>query len=368
MSLLRIPFSRRLARVAAAARLAPSGALPAAPRLASASPRFAAAQGARRAMVLPADRQVHTSARCSAAVTAEEMERVIDEGLDAETAGSERRQLEEDDSTAADMGELQDDVMFRAVCQSALTAAESDGFLISSFPKEIVFLSGAPGAGKRSMAAWVSSTRGFTAPAIQMKELLHRHGHDVEAARIDDLIAFEELLMELMSGNYADGVVVIGFPRTAGQVAALKVLQQMFEVERRERSSFEPVPRAVFRFVELYVEPRKSISRQMDAPGKRWSKTEAEERHQTNRDHGKPTLDGRAAQALCPDPIDVDIFADLPMLVWLQLGPHFETQVRTPNTASVAQRRHSLACLAPHHVILRRHANLKPTPPRRHRW
>ena len=241
-------------------------------------------------MVLPADRRVHTSARCSAAVTAEEMERIIDEGLDAETAGSERRQLEEDDSTAADMGELQDDVMFRAVCQSALTAAESDGFLISSFPKEIVFLSGAPGAGKRSMAAWVSSTRGFTAPAIQMKELLHRHGHDVEAARIDDLIAFEELLMELMSGNYADGVVVIGFPRTAGQVAALKVLQQMLEVERRERSSFEPVPRAVFRFVELYVEPRKSISRQMDAPGKRWSKTEAEERYQTYRDHGTPTL------------------------------------------------------------------------------
>ena len=77
------------------------------------------------------------------------------------------------------MGELQDDVMFRAVCQSALTAAESDGFLISSFPKEIVFLSGAPGAGKRSMAAWVSSTRGFTVLAIQMKELLHGHGHEL---------------------------------------------------------------------------------------------------------------------------------------------------------------------------------------------
>ena len=47
-----------------------------------------------------------------------------------------------------------------------------------------------------------------------MKELLHWHGHNVGAAQIDDLNAFEELLMELMSGNYADGVVVIGLPHT----------------------------------------------------------------------------------------------------------------------------------------------------------
>jgi len=90
-----------------------------------------------------------------------------------------------------------------------------------SFPREIVWLGGAPGAGKGTNSENVATARGFTCKTIVMSSLLSSpecEAIKAHAGMVDDTTAFEVLLKELSKPEYRDGVVVDGFPRTQAQV------------------------------------------------------------------------------------------------------------------------------------------------------
>ena len=137
------------------------------------------------------------------------------------------------------------------------------------FPKEIILLGGAPGAGKGTNTAFIAQTRSFTRPPIVMSALL-----DSPEARalkdaghlVGDREAVSLLLRELLHPEYHDGVIIDGFPRTTVQVECLKLLVDQMHALRRE---FVNTPLSIhFRhptihIMVLFVEERESIARQL---------------------------------------------------------------------------------------------------------
>lgn len=137
------------------------------------------------------------------------------------------------------------------------------------FPKEIILLGGAPGAGKGTNTAFIARTRSFTRAPIVMSALL-----DSPEARalkdagylVGDREAVGLLLRELLRPEYHDGVIIDGFPRTTVQVECLKLLVDQMHVLRRE---FVNTPLSIhFRhptihIMVLFVEEKESIARQL---------------------------------------------------------------------------------------------------------
>ncbi|MDB6128596.1 MAG: putative adenylate kinase, partial [Verrucomicrobia bacterium] len=137
------------------------------------------------------------------------------------------------------------------------------------FPKEIILLGGAPGAGKGTNTAFITKTRGLTCPPIVISALLD----SPQAKRLKDagnMVGDREvvglLLRELMKPAYRDGVILDGFPRTNVQVECLKLLVDKMLMLRRQ---FFNGPLGIhFRqptihIMVLFVDERESIARQL---------------------------------------------------------------------------------------------------------
>lgn len=137
------------------------------------------------------------------------------------------------------------------------------------FPKEIILLGGAPGAGKGTNTQFITKTRGLTCPPIVISALLD----SPEAKRLKDaghMVGDREavslLLRELMKPAYRDGVILDGFPRTNVQVECLKLLVDKMHALRRE---FFATPQGIhFRqptihIMVLFVDEKESIARQL---------------------------------------------------------------------------------------------------------
>src|SRR5204863_7059355 len=95
------------------------------------------------------------------------------------------------------------------------------------FPKELILLGGAPGAGKGTNTAFISRTRGLTCAPIVISALLDspeaRAMKDAGHLAGDREVAML-LLRELLKAEYYHGVIIDGFPRTNIQVECLKLL------------------------------------------------------------------------------------------------------------------------------------------------
>jgi adenylate kinase len=137
------------------------------------------------------------------------------------------------------------------------------------FPKEIILLGGAPGAGKGTNTAFITETRGLTCPPIVVSALLD----SPEARALKDagnMVGDREvvglLLRQLLRAEYRDGVILDGFPRTKVQVECLKLLVDKMHALRRE---FYHTPLSIhFRqptihIMVLFVDERESVSRQL---------------------------------------------------------------------------------------------------------
>lgn len=137
------------------------------------------------------------------------------------------------------------------------------------FPKEIILLGGAPGAGKGTNTAFIAKTRGLTCEPIVMSSLLDTP----EMKRVKDagnMIGDREvlavLLRRLLLPEYRDGVILDGFPRTKVQVECLKMLNEKMTQLWRE---FYGTPLAihfrqpVMQIVVLFVDERESVARQL---------------------------------------------------------------------------------------------------------
>ncbi len=137
------------------------------------------------------------------------------------------------------------------------------------FPKEIILLGGAPGAGKGTNTAFIAKTRSLTCQPIVISALLDSpeakalkdSGHMVGDREVVGL-----LLRELLRPEYHDGVIIDGFPRTTVQVECLKLLVDQMHALRRE---FFDTPFSIhFRhptihIMVLFVEEKSSIARQL---------------------------------------------------------------------------------------------------------
>ena len=136
-------------------------------------------------------------------------------------------------------------------------------------PTEIMFLGGAPGAGKGTMTPYIMWERGLEGSPVVMSSLLNSPQAKKiidEGGLVGDMEVFTMLLDELASPSQRLGSLVDGFPRTVAQVQLLQLLHaKMSELSRTydhtELQSYFPRPR--FRMCILFVDEHVSIERQL---------------------------------------------------------------------------------------------------------
>ena len=137
------------------------------------------------------------------------------------------------------------------------------------FPKEIILLGGAPGAGKGTNTAFITKTRGLTCPPVVISALL-----DSPEARalknagnmVGDREVVGLLLRQLLRAEYRDGVILDGFPRTKVQVECLKLLVDKMHALRREfyhTSLSIHFRQPTIHIMVLFVDEKESIARQL---------------------------------------------------------------------------------------------------------
>src|SRR3569623_2746849 len=138
------------------------------------------------------------------------------------------------------------------------------------FPKEIMWLGGAPGSGKGTNTPLILRERGLTAPPIVVSDLLDTPEMRALKDRgqfVGDREVIKALLRKLLEPEYQTGVVVDGFPRTKVQAEAVKLLHdRMMQL----RSTHWGTPlgkrfrRPNFRITVLFVGEQTSVERQLN--------------------------------------------------------------------------------------------------------
>lgn len=137
------------------------------------------------------------------------------------------------------------------------------------FPKELILLGGAPGAGKGTNTDFIRKVRGIASRPIVISELLDSpEARKIKAGggMVGDEEVLRLLLRELLKPDYRDSTVLDGFPRTKVQVECLKMLYDQMILLRRE---FSNTPEAhhfrqpTFHIMVLFVDEAESIARQL---------------------------------------------------------------------------------------------------------
>lgn len=137
------------------------------------------------------------------------------------------------------------------------------------FPREFIWLGGAPGAGKGTNTPFIAQARGITAPPVVISGLLT--SPQAEALKnagkmVGDREVIGLLFEELLDPKYHDGVIIDGFPRTKVQVECLKLFyHKALELHNEYRHT--PLTRffrkPMFRIALLFVSEEVSVQRQL---------------------------------------------------------------------------------------------------------
>jgi adenylate kinase len=146
---------------------------------------------------------------------------------------------------------------------------EKHGRDLLRFPREFIWLGGAPGAGKGTNTAFISKLRGITAPPIVISSLLTSPSATAiknAGLMVGDREVIGLMFDELLLPQYHDGVIIDGFPRTNVQVECLKLFYHaMIELNTEHRAT--PLARffrkPLFRIALLFVGEEVSVQRQL---------------------------------------------------------------------------------------------------------
>lgn len=157
-------------------------------------------------------------------------------------------------------------IIFRAVWEALLEEIGEDEL---RFPKELILLGGAPGAGKGTQTRFIMDVRGLTCPPIVVSSLLNTPQSEklkAEGMMVGDREVIGIVFRELLKPEYRDGAILDGFPRTTVQVECLKLLiNKMNELWRKHHET--PLARwfrkPTIHVVILFVEEKTSIERQL---------------------------------------------------------------------------------------------------------
>lgn len=138
------------------------------------------------------------------------------------------------------------------------------------FPKEIILLGGAPGAGKGTNTQFIMRARGLTCPPIIVSDLLD----SPEAQKIKDaggMVGDREvvsiLLRKMLEPEFRDGAILDGFPRTKVQVETLKLLVEKIKElywEYQGTALAGEFRKPTIHAMLLFVEEATSIERQLE--------------------------------------------------------------------------------------------------------
>jgi adenylate kinase len=147
--------------------------------------------------------------------------------------------------------------------------ADEFGIANMVFPKEIMWLGGAPGAGKGTNTPFILRERGLTAAPIVISDLLD--APEMRALKdrgqfVGDREVIEALLRRLLDPIYQTGVVVDGFPRTKVQAEAVKLLHDQIMQLRAAHwgtPTGKRFRRPIFRITVLFVGEQTSLERQL---------------------------------------------------------------------------------------------------------
>ncbi len=137
------------------------------------------------------------------------------------------------------------------------------------FPKELILLGGAPGAGKGTNTDFIRELRGITASPIVVSSLLdspEARKLKSQGGMVGDREVVGILLRKLLEPEQQNGAILDGFPRTKVQVECLKML---FDEMMALRRDFSGTPDAahfkqpIFHIMVLFVDETESIARQI---------------------------------------------------------------------------------------------------------
>ncbi len=137
------------------------------------------------------------------------------------------------------------------------------------FPKELILLGGAPGAGKGTNTDFIREVRGITAEPIVVSALLdspEAQKLKAQGGMVGDREVVGILIRKLLEPEQQNGAILDGFPRTKVQVECLKML---FDEMIRLRRDFSETPDAahfkqpIFHIMVLFVDEAESIARQL---------------------------------------------------------------------------------------------------------
>jgi adenylate kinase len=149
------------------------------------------------------------------------------------------------------------------------TLEEKHGKHNLCFPKEIIFLAGAPGAGKGSVTPHILEIRGLTSEPIVCSDLLESP-EMIEMKRRGELISdrtvVELVFNKLLDSQYQSGVIVDGFPRTRIQAECIAILYEQMSLWRNEykKTMYQfKYPRPVFHILVLFCDEKTSVQRQL---------------------------------------------------------------------------------------------------------
>jgi adenylate kinase len=137
------------------------------------------------------------------------------------------------------------------------------------FPKELILLGGAPGAGKGTNTDFIRKVRGIEASPIVVSQLLDTPEARAVKARggmVGDREVVGILLRKLLEAEQQNGALLDGFPRTKVQVECLKLLFDEMIALRREFSGTPEVihfKQPIFHIMVLFVDEAESVARQL---------------------------------------------------------------------------------------------------------
>src|ERR1700747_1878344 len=137
------------------------------------------------------------------------------------------------------------------------------------FPRELILLGGAPGAGKGTNSDFIRKVRSIDAPPVVISQLLDTPealAIKARGAMVGDREVVGILFRKLLEPEYKNGALLDGFPRTKVQVECLKLLSDEMIALRRE---FTGTPdevyfkKPIFQIMVLFVDEGESVARQL---------------------------------------------------------------------------------------------------------
>lgn len=137
------------------------------------------------------------------------------------------------------------------------------------FPKEIILLGGAPGAGKGTNTGFIMQARGFTCPPIVVSSLLaspEMRALIDQGRMVGDREVVGLVFREILKPDYRDGAILDGFPRTNVQVECLRLLVEKINELHREFNETDLAGffrKPTIHAMVLFVEESTSIERQL---------------------------------------------------------------------------------------------------------